>query len=138
MRIVFDTNVLLDILAEREPFADASMAALDVIDRPGIKAAMTANTITDLFFLYRKHEPSREKRKESIRGLMIALEVLDTNRMLCFLALDSSVDDLEDALLAESAKVWRADCIVTRNVDDFVNSPVEAIAPEELVARLIN
>lgn len=136
MKIVFDTNVLLDILAERQPFVSASLAAVDIIDKPGVSGAMTANTVTDLFFLYRKHEPDNEKRKAAIRGLMTALEVLDTNRALCLLALDSHVDDFEDALLVESASAWSADYIVTRNTGDFTKSSIEAITPQELISRL--
>lgn len=135
MKIVFDTNVILDVLAERTPFVDASDKALDIIDRKGVVGAITANTITDLFFLYRKHQPDRAKRKKAIFGVMTAMEVLDTTRALCFLALDSSMGDFEDALLAESAKMWSADCIVTRNVRDFAASPVEAITPDELLRR---
>ncbi len=136
MKIVFDTNVLLDILAERQPFVNDSLAALDVLDKPGVLGAMTANTVTDLFFLYRKHEPGREKRKTAIRKLMTALEVLDTNGGLCLLALDSPVDDFEDALLAESANGWSANYIVTRNTSDFTNSPIEAVTPKTLISRL--
>ena len=136
MKIVFDTNIILDVLVEREPFVEMSNRALDVIDRKDIAGAMTANTVTDLFFLYRKHLPDPARRKEAIRGLMTALTGLDTTRSLCISALDSPMADFEDALLAESAKQWSADCIVTRNIADFAASPVEAITPEDLLTRI--
>ena len=135
MKIVFDTNVILDVLIEREPFVDVSARAFDVIDRKDVSAAMTANTVTDLYFLYRKHQPDPAKRKESLRGLVTALDVLDTTRALCMAALDSPMPDFEDALVAESAKQWSADYIVTRNTRDFAVSPIEAITPDELTKR---
>lgn len=135
MKLVFDTNVILDVLAKREPFFGASLDAIDLIDREGVSGAITANSVTDLFFLYRKLQPDRGKCKEALRGLMAALEVLDTTRALCLLALDSPMSDFEDAVLAESAKLWGADCIVTRNTSDFSASPIEAITPDELLSR---
>ena len=135
MKLVFDTNVILDVLARREPFFDASLKALDSIGRKGVSAAITANIITDVFFLYQKHQPDRNKCKEAIRTLMNALEVLDTTRALCSSALDSSMSDFEDAVVAESAKLWSADFIVTRDAHGFDLSPVKAITPDELLRR---
>jgi predicted nucleic acid-binding protein len=135
MKIVFDTNVILDVLVEREPFVEVSAKAFDAIDRKDVSGAMTANTVTDLFFLYRKHQSDPVKRKEAIRGLVTALEVLDTTRALCLSALDSPISDFEDAVVAESAKLWSADFIVTRDTHGFDDSPVKAITPDELLKR---
>ncbi|MDR1486422.1 MAG: PIN domain-containing protein, partial [Deltaproteobacteria bacterium] len=76
------------------------------------------------------------KRKDALRKLMSSLSVLDTTRDLCFMALESPIADFEDALLAESARHWSADHIVTRDGSGFVESPVEAISSEELLRRL--
>ncbi len=135
MKLVFDTNVILDVLARREPFFDASLQSLEFIGRKGVSGAITANIVTDVFFLYKKHQPDRGKCKEAIRTLMNALEVLDTTRALCLLALDSSMSDFEDAVVAESAKLWSADFIVTRDGHGFDISPVKAITPAELLRR---
>ncbi len=138
MKIVFDTNVILDVLIEREPFVEVSSRAFDIIDRKGVSGAMTANTVTDLFFLYRKHQPDSATRKEALRTLMSALEVLDTTRAICFSALDSPISDFEDAVVAESAKAWSADFIVTRDADGFSDSTIKAITPDELLTRFSN
>ncbi len=135
MKLVFDTNVILDVLARREPFFDASIKALDFIGRRGVSGAITANLLTDVFFLYRKHQPDSGRRKEALRTLMNALEVLDTTRAICFSALESPIDDFEDAVVAESAKLWSADFIVTRDAGGFGFSPIRAITPDELATR---
>ena len=138
MKLVFDTNVILDVLAKREPFFADSLKALDLIGRKDVSGAITANILTDVFFLYQKHQPDRAKRKEAIRTLMNALEVLDTTRNVCLLALDSAMSDFEDAVVAESAKLCPADFIVTRDAHGFDDSPVEAITPTDLLRRFSN
>lgn len=138
MKLVFDTNVIMDVIACREPFFDASRAALLMATENDVTGAMTANTATDLFFLYRKYQPDMGKRKEALRYLMSALDVLDTTRDLCFMALESPIADFEDALLAESAKQCEADFIVTRDEDGFTDSPVKTITPDELLRRFTN
>ncbi len=138
MKVIFDTNVVLDVLAAREPFADVSTEAMALVSRKRFAAAITANTVTDLYFLLRKHVMDRNSAKVALERMVRAITVLDTNRELCLLAFRSPVDDFEDAILVESAKQWFADCIVTRSVSDFVASAIEAITPDEFLHRFAN
>lgn len=135
MKLVFDTNVIVDVLAGRAPFAEASKKAMALVARDDISGSMTANTVTDMHYLLRKHILDGKALRMALLDLMDYLEVLDTNRDLCLRACRSAMSDFEDALLAESAKLWSADFIVTRNAADFDGSPVEAIAPKELLQR---
>ncbi len=135
MKIIFDTNVVMDVLASREPFAEASTEAMALTIRKRFAAAITANTVTDLYFLLRKHLLNREQTKTALEKLVKSIVVLDTTREHCLLAFQSPVNDFEDAVLAKTAKQWSADCIVTRNTPDFIASPVEAITPDELLKR---
>lgn len=136
MKIVFDTNVILDVLTDREPFAEMSAKALSAVAREDVVGATTANTITDIYFLLRKREPSQGKRKDVLRELLKVIKILDTTGFVCTQALDSPITDFEDAVLAESARLWSADFIVTRNISDFTNSPVKALTPAEFVQTL--
>ena len=120
MKLVFDTNVIVDVLTLREPFAGASKKAMATVARPGVFGAMTANSMTDIFYLLR---------------LMDYLEILDATHSICRLALQSVMLDFEDALVAESARMWSADCIVTRDPRGFADSPVKAVTPDELLRR---
>ncbi len=136
MKLVFDTSVILDVISERVPFVEVSAKAFDLIDRDDVTGAMTANTATDLFFLYQKRQPDLGKCKEALKKLIMALEVLDTTRSLCLMAIESPMPDFEDALLVESARQWSADYIVTRDEKGFDLSPVRAISPEELLRHV--
>jgi predicted nucleic acid-binding protein len=135
MKLVFDTNVIVDVLAVREPFVGASKKAMAVAARADVAGAMTANTLTDIFYLLTRHGMPQKSLKAALINLMDYLEVLDTTSDLCLLACHSDMADFEDALLAESAKLWSADLIVTRNAVDFAKSPIKAITPTELLDR---
>ena len=133
MKLVFDTNVIVDVIARRSPFFYASKKAMEALARKDVVGALTANTLTDIFYIVKKHQANKELQKVSLLDLMDCFEVLDTTRLLCLAAIRSSIADFEDALMAESAKQWRADYIVTRDVGGFSESPVPAISPEGIV-----
>lgn len=132
MKAAIDTNIVLDVLARREPFFAQSNAILRLVASGKIEGAITANTITDICYILRKSLDG-EKRKETLRGLMELFEVLDVTREECMAALDLPVEDYEDALLACCAETWRADCIVTRNEKDFAHARVAALSPGDFL-----
>ncbi len=135
MNVIFDTNVILDLLASREPFFALSVEAIAQAERKGSVAAITANTMTDLFFLLRRHLSDRVRAKALLLEFVQRITVVDTMRDDCLSAFNSPVSDFEDAVLVESALRWGADCIVTRDTGDFSASPIPALTPEEFLAR---
>ncbi len=135
MNVIFDTNIIMDVLADREPFVIFSTEALKRGERNGCRAAITANTVTDVYYLLRKHLSDSVRAKKLLLGAVQRVMVLDTTRDICLSAFNSPVSDFEDAVLVESALRWGADCIVTRDTGDFSASPIPALTPEEFLAR---
>lgn len=135
MKITLDTNVVLDTLARREPFFTQSQSVMRLVAEGAVAGAVTANSLTDIYYILRKHL-DKEAVKTALRGLMEILEVVNVTGSDCLAALDLAMDDYEDALLACCAKNCAADCIVTRNTKDFVHSPVKAMTPEEFLKIL--
>jgi predicted nucleic acid-binding protein len=136
MTIMIDTNIILDVLGKREPFLKHSAKVLMLAAQKKFSACITANTITDIYYLTRKHIPDPEKIRIILLDLMDVLNVVDVTRTDCVKAFDLSMNDHEDALLARCAKRIKANFIVTRNPDDFINSPVPAIIPEDFLLSL--
>ena len=135
MNIVFDTNVIIDIVARREPFAEHSIAVMRMAEQKIFTAAMTANTVTDVYYILQKYLANREVVAGAVRNLLSVLDVLDVTRKRCLDAFRLPVVDYEDALLVECARQWEAVCILTRNTRDFANSPVQAVSPEEFLKK---
>jgi len=132
MKIALDTNIVLDVLARREPFFEQSQAVILLVAEGRVEGAITANAITDMYYILRKHL-NKEALKVALRGLMELLGVMEVTGSDCLAALDLPMDDYEDAVLAIGAKNWAADCIVTRNTKDFALSPVKAVTPNDFL-----
>lgn len=135
MKIVIDTNIVLDILAKREPFFENSHAVILLAAQGKLSAAITANSITDIYYIMRK-SMNNEALKSALRELIELLEIITVGREQCLDALELPMTDFEDALLASCAKTWDASCIVTRNIKDFVDSPIKALSPSDFVKNI--
>ena len=135
MKIVVDTNIVLDLLARREPFFSQSQAVMQLVAEGKVEGAITANTVTDIYYVLRKHLDN-DSLKAALRGLMELLEVVDVTGDQCLAALDVSMKDYEDALLACCAKSWKADCIVSRNAKDFTYSSVKTMTPNDFLKTI--
>lgn len=135
MNVLIDTNVILDILGKREPFVRHSSAILILAAKGKLSASITANTVTDIYYLMKKYLQNPEAIKNALLGLMEVTDVVDVTKADCIKAFDLLMNDYEDALLAHCAKRVKTDYIITRNAKDFSNSPVNAIVPEDFLSR---
>lgn len=136
MKIVIDTNVVLDVLAERHPFFERSRMVMALASTGQVTAGITANTITDISYLLGRHGWDTTAVKNALMNLMELVDVLDVTRERCIRAFRLPMFDYEDALLAECAEHWGAEYIVTRNLSDFEGAPVPSIAPEAFLTHL--
>ncbi|MEW5952286.1 MAG: PIN domain-containing protein [Bacillota bacterium] len=128
MKILIDTNVIIDYLADRTPFADHSERVLALCENGKVTGLVTANAITDIYYVLRK-VVGREKALEAIRTLCSILDITDVVKADILNARELDMHDYEDALAAQCAKRIKAEYIVTRNSSDYANSPVPAIEP---------
>ncbi len=133
MSILFDTNVILDILQKREPFFDDSYKALQTALRAGEDCLLSATAITDLFYILRKASQSSDKAKEQIETLSRIVTFADVQCVDIHAALMRSMSDFEDAVVDAVAERNGAKYIVTRNTKDFVGSVVQAITPTDFL-----
>ena len=129
MKIVVDTNVIIDILCKREPFFEDSYNALNkCIDNHTL--IVSASAITDIFYIARKYIGS-EKAKECIRNLLDLIKISDTRGADIEKALSSDVSDFEDVVVSAIAERQKAKYILTRNTKDFEKSKILSITPHD-------
>ena len=142
MRIILDTNVLLDILQNRMPWAKDAVVIFRAIAGNKVEGCITAKQIADLYFFVRKmfkgEENSDAKARQVISRLMGLLEPIDTLGIDCQNALGINNSDFEDAILIASAIREKVDCIITRNTDHFTDSSVPVYSPDTFVSTLIS
>ncbi|MDE0680605.1 MAG: PIN domain-containing protein [Gammaproteobacteria bacterium] len=135
MKVLFDTNVLIDFLLDRAPFADAATDLLSRADRGQIKGLVCATSMTTIFYLAQKALGKSEARR-CVAALLSILDVAPVNRTTLERAAGSAVTDYEDAVVVEAARQANAACIVTRDERDFTKSPIPVHSPGALVEML--
>jgi len=126
MKILIDTNVILDFLLERAPFYEDSVKLMRIIDKGDIQAYITANSITDIIYIARKKYTLDEIRR-AILCLLEIVNIIGIDRDDIMLAFELGFDDFEDALQSACSVKAELDNIITRNKKDFLNSKIPAI-----------
>jgi predicted nucleic acid-binding protein len=134
MRVLIDTNIVIDVIERREEFFDDSYAVLRVAAKGWIEVFIPAGNIADVHYIIRKSKKAVAAR-EAIASLLQLVDACDTTASDVSSALSLGIGDFEDAILAATARREKAEYIITRNEKDFVNSPVPAISPAEFLAR---
>ena len=135
MRSLIDTNVVLDALLGRKPFAKYAAAIFALAERSRIEAFLCPTTVTTIDYFMERSLPTPEARK-AIGRLLKIFEIAPVNRSVLERALALKMRDYEDAVLIASAELVGAEVIVTRNVKDFVRSPLRIFQPDEFLAAL--
>lgn len=137
MKILVDTNIIIDALTSREPFRDDAeqifMFAANRIEDMYI----TANSATDIYYLVRKHLHSTEQAKSVMSKLYELFYILDVTASDCKEALLTEMGDYEDAVISCCATRNHMDYIVTRNIKDYEKSRVQAVLPEVFLNIII-
>jgi len=124
MRILIDTDVLLDVALNRKPFVEHSAEVLRWAELGG-EACIAWHSVANCAYLL------ENEGREFLTGLLSFVEVAEAGTREAREALQLPMRDLEDALQAVSARKWGAECIVTRNLQDYRNAPVQALEPSE-------
>jgi predicted nucleic acid-binding protein len=135
LRILFDTNVILDVLLDREPFSSPAASLFSQAEVGEIAGYVCATTITTIHYLARK-VIGAESAMEAINRLMMLFEIAPVNRAVLETALSSEFEDFEDAVLHAAALHQGAQGIVTRDLNGFNKSNLNVYSPEELLIML--
>lgn len=135
MRVLIDTNIVLDLLLEREPFVKDAISVVEQIEQGSLEGHIAATTITNIFYIIRKAE-GRESALFAVRRLLVGLQFCAVDRQTVETALSLGLKDFEDAIQLACATLNRLDGVVTRNNRDFIGSDLPIYSPTELLDQL--
>jgi predicted nucleic acid-binding protein len=137
LKLLLDTNIVLDLLMDRIPFSDSAAGLFSKVEEGTIIGYLCGTTITTVFYLAAK-TVGAPKAQEEIKKLLTLFEVAPVNRQVLESALDAQFSDFEDAVIHEAACHVGADAIVTRNKKDFKKSRLPVYSSEEMVKILFS
>ena len=138
MKALIDTCVVIDVLQRRNPFFDDAYKVFMLCANKKFEGYLSAKSITDIYYLTHRSTHSNDVSKEALRKLFVLFDLMDTAATDVKHAIDSDVSDYEDAVMIETAKRSRVDCIVTRNSKDYSASSVPVFTPERFVKLIEN
>ncbi len=132
MNVFIDTNVLIDVLAKREPFYTDSVRVWTLAEQGQIKGFISAISFNNIYYVIR-----RLRTRQAANRMMVLLRdtftPISLDKQILDQAIDSGFDDLEDAIQYFSAVRAEADCIVSRDASAFPRSDLPVLAPAELL-----
>ena len=136
MVILIDTNIIIDALADREPYATDAKQIMEKCATREITGVLAAHSIPNLFYILRK-EFSQEERRYLLKNLCKIFQVSELNEKKIIAALENEMfSDFEDGLQEECAVASMADYLVTRNPSDFKHSRIKVILPNEFLSKM--
>lgn len=135
VKVLIDTDVVLDVLCGRQEFLEASAAVWKYCEVNKILGVISALSVPNIVYILRK-ELDPDKTKKIIDRLLLIFDVAELRAEDLRRAAEMKTADYEDAVKMCCAKRINADFIVTRNIRDFVSSPVPAVKPSELLDRI--
>jgi predicted nucleic acid-binding protein len=135
VKLLLDTNVLLDVLLDREPWSAAASALLSEIESRAAEGFVAAHTLPTVYYVVARAR-DRKHAAAAVGDLLRILDVAPVTKLELQEALTYSVADFEDAVQAAAARTIGVDYLVTRNEKDFRDSPVPVADPATVLALL--
>ena len=126
---------MLDLLLAREPWLREAQPLWDARDAGRLIAYLPASVLTDIFYVCRKHV-GLNRARQAVEACLHGLVVIGVDRSTMAAALSLPGNDFEDNVQIACAQSAGLDLIVTRNTVDFAHSPIVAVEPPALAARL--
>ncbi len=136
MKLMIDTNVVLDVLLKREPFYKSSFKILELSDRNDICEYISATSLTDIYYIANRQIHNKTVVLELINNLLKIVHIAGVNEQEILFALQLGWKDFEDAVQYSSAKSLEVDCIITRNPGDYKDSQITVYNPEQALNNL--
>jgi predicted nucleic acid-binding protein len=136
VRVLIDTNIVLDFLLQREPFFQDAELLFQAIDTGQLIGYVTATTLTDIFYISRKHTRSVEQARQAVSETLTAMVICPIDRAVLESAFNSGLVDFEDAVQIFGAVAQGLDAILTRDNKGFLSSPIPVLSVQELLQQL--
>jgi predicted nucleic acid-binding protein len=135
-KVLFDMNVVLDVLLDRRPYVEASAAAWAAIETGGSEGRLAAHALTTIHYLVRK-ETGDVKARRIVSAILNVFGIAPIDGAVVQEALQLHLPDFEDAVTAAAARFAGCECIVSRDPKGFRGSPVRSLPPEAVLPLLI-
>jgi len=135
LKVLFDTNIVLDLMLDREPFSKPAAILFSMVESGTISGLLSATTITTIHYLAAK-VIGKQKAEIEITKLLSLFKIAAVNQAVLSQAIQRNWPDFEDAVVYEAALQSGAEAITTRDLKGFKDSRISILTPEESIQLL--
>ena len=135
MKILIETNIIVDVALEQKPFYPESLQVISFVYQKQIERYISASSFSDLYYIIRKQK-GRDLTIDFLRRIRTFCEIATVNNVVIDLALNKNFPDFEDAIQYSTAVINQLDAIVTGNTQDFPVVNPRIIIPNLLIQEL--
>jgi predicted nucleic acid-binding protein len=137
VKVLLDTNVILDVALERQPHFAASEQVLSFAEQGQVSGYISASTFSDLYYVIRKNK-GRGSALDFLKKVSSFCQIATVDQTVISLALTANFKDFEDAIQHSAAVINHLDAIVTRNPQDFAGAALRIMVPDMLLQEFAN
>ena len=138
MKLLIDTNVVLDVLLRREPFSKTAAEVLNLTQRDDVREYVSASAITDIYYIANKQMKDRDAVRDLLKRLLMVVSVAAVSKREIQNALNLAWRDFEDSVQYSVALLNEMDGIVTRNPSDYQEANMRIWLPEQALELFAN
>ncbi|MBP5449964.1 MAG: PIN domain-containing protein [Spirochaetales bacterium] len=135
MQVLIDTNVILDVLLNREQFVDAAVAILK-LSEDEVQKFVSASAVTDIYYMAYQELRDKQFVRDLVKRLLSIIHVACVSEENILTALDSNWSDFEDSVQNAVAESQNYDAVITRNKNDYKKSMLNVFSPNEFLDYL--
>jgi predicted nucleic acid-binding protein len=136
MKVLLDTNIILDFFLVREPFFPPADRLFEAIGNGTVEGFLSASSGTDIFYICRRQTQSLDQTRAILSDVLALLQVCTIDQAILRAAFDSDLADFEDAVQIHAALADGLDAIVTRNIKDFKTALIPILTVDALLDPL--
>ena len=135
MKLLIDTNILLDVLLKREPFYYKAVEVLELVQYDNVQEYVSATTVTDIYYIAYRYLKDKELVRKLLKKLMGIVSVAAVSEKEIEEALELAWNDFEDSVQYAVALLNEMDGIVTRNQKDYNRADMKVWSPEQVLQK---
>jgi predicted nucleic acid-binding protein len=133
MKVLIDTNILLYVLLNRQPYCQDAAKIIVLSEKEIIESYVSASAITDIYYITQKEYKNKQVTIDLIKKILEVILVATITGNNIYQALDLGWNDFEDSVQYIVGESISADYIITRNLDDFNDSTIKIVTPEQFL-----
>jgi len=136
MKLLIDTNIILDVLLKRDPFCELGVKVMNLVGKDDVQEYVSASAITDIYYIAYRMLKDKQTVIDLIKRILQVVSIVSVSEQEINMALALEWNDFEDSVQYSAAMLNEMDGLVTRNPNDYKQSRLPIWLPEQILDKL--